>query len=452
MHGNANKSEVSPDGSKDENVFDIKQGVAIIIGILKDKQSGLANVFYTDVYGSREIKYKWLFENSISLLNKIEISPPPHYIMLPTKYDEKISYNNGFELSKLFMKYNVGVVTARDNFCLTTKREALLSNIEDLCKLDIETIREKYHLGKDTRDWKIEYAKADTINDFKNDTVADGIIQYLYRPFDVRYTYYTGNSKGFHCMPRGSIMQHLLTSNNVALICNKTQKNKNGFPVFISQFVVDYHILETANANAYVMPLNTAINNVTETKYSNYNMDIIHIIEEKLGLQFSAEKENVSVFSPIDLLDYIYAVLYSPRYREKYKEFLKIDFPRVPYPTDKETFWKLVEIGSELRKCHLMQTEFDVSAYSFIDDGTNEVIKPEYKNGRVYINKTQYFDNVPQAQWEQYIGGYQPLQKWLKDRKKTKLSADDIEHYKKIIAALKRTEELMKEIDKIVEF
>ena len=157
-------------------------------------------------------------------------------------------------------------------------------------------------------------------------------------------------------------------------------------------------------------------------------------------------------FAPINLLDYIYSIVYSAKYREKYKEFLKIDFPRVPYPTDQETFWKLVEIGGKLRECHLMHTEFDTAAYSFVGDGTNEVVKLEYKNGRGYISKTQYFDTVPQAQWEQYIGGYQPLQKWLKDRKKTMLSTEDIEHYKKIIAALRLTEELMAEIDKVVEF
>ena len=151
-------------------------------------------------------------------------------------------------------------------------------------------------------------------------------------------------------------------------------------------------------------------------------------------------------------LDYIYAILHCGSYLAKYREFIKIEFPRVPYPTDRDTFWKLVKIGSKLRECHLMQTEFDTEPYSFVGDGTNEVVKPEYKNGRVYISKTQYFDNVPQAQWEQYIGGYQPLQNWLKDRKKTALSAEDIEHYKKIIAALRLTEELMAEIDQVVEF
>nr|WP_294483725.1 type ISP restriction/modification enzyme [uncultured Ruminococcus sp.] len=201
------------------------------------------------------------------------------------------------------------------------------------------------------------------------------------------------------------------------------------------------------------------INKDTKLKYRltrtpNLNSKIVSSVSKSLGLPYkpNSDGNESDSFAPINLLDYIYAIVYSAKYREKYKEFLKIDFPRVPYPTDQETFWKLVEIGGKLRECHLMQTEFDTAAYSFVGDGTNEVVKPEYKNGRVYISKTQYFDNVPQAQWEQYIGGYQPLQKWLKDRKKTMLSAEDIEHYKKIIAALRLTEELMAEIDQVVEF
>ncbi len=214
--------------------------------------------------------------------------------------------------------------------------------------------------------------------------------------------------------------------------------------MFISTGLTDFHILDAAKDSTYVFPL-YQYNEEYGTRTVNIKDDVATKLLASIGIKYNDEMA-------LQLFDYIYAVLYSPKYREKYKEFLKIDFPRVPYPTDQETFWKLVEIGGKLRECHLMQTEFDTEPYSFIGDGTNEVVKPEYKNGRVYISKTQYFDNVPQAQWEQYIGGYQPLQKWLKDRKKTALSAEDIEHYKKIIAALRLTEELMAEIDQVVEF
>ena len=168
-------------------------------------------------------------------------------------------------------------------------------------------------------------------------------------------------------------------------------------------------------------------------------------------MKFTNEKETAEkTFAPIDILDYIYAVLHSPTYREKYKEFLKIDFPRVPYPKDKETFWQLVKLGGEIRQIHLLESpkvnEF-ISTYPV--DGDNTVIKPIYKDFKVYINKTQYFDNVPEVAWNFYIGGYQPAQKWLKDRKGRQLSFEDILHYQKIIVALSETDRLMNEIDDV---
>jgi very-short-patch-repair endonuclease len=160
--------------------------------------------------------------------------------------------------------------------------------------------------------------------------------------------------------------------------------------------------------------------------------------------------EEGNVFAPIDILDYIYAVLHSPAYREKYKEFLKIDFPRVPYPKDADTFWKLVKLGGEIRQIHLLESptvEKYITKYPI--DGDNKVVKPKYENNRVYINETQYFDQVPEVAWNFYIGGYQPAQKWLKDRKDRTLEFDDILHYQKIIVALTETDRLMKEVGKV---
>lgn len=199
----------------------------------------------------------------------------------------------------------------------------------------------------------------------------------------------------------------------------------------------------------------------------NLNPDIVKQIAEGLGLAFTNEKETESnvcfansdevrpefrqSFAPIDLLDYIYAVLHSPTYREKYKEFLKIDFPRVPVPTDADQFWKLVNLGSELRQIHLLESP-TVEKYitQYPEDGDNIVTKPVYKNGNVYINEDQYFANVPEVVWNFYIGGYQPAQKWLKDRKGRELNYDDILHYQKMVVALNETDRIMMEIDKIV--
>ena len=166
-------------------------------------------------------------------------------------------------------------------------------------------------------------------------------------------------------------------------------------------------------------------------------------------------------FAPIDLLDYIYAVLHSPKYREKYKEFLKIDFPRVPYPKDRERFWQLVKLGGEIRQIHLLESpKVEEFITSYPNDGDNvitrKIVKKDWELtdtergiGRVWINDEQYFDEIPLIAWEFYIGGYQPAQKWLKDRKGRELSFEDILHYQKIIVALSETDRLMKEIDEV---
>ena len=171
-----------------------------------------------------------------------------------------------------------------------------------------------------------------------------------------------------------------------------------------------------------------------------------------MELIFTNEKETpLNTFAPIDILDYIYAVLHSPTYREKYKEFLKIDFPRVPYPKDKKTFWDLVKLGSKIRQIHLLESavvDNFITQYPVIGDNIVNK-KANFEEGKVWINKTQYFENVPQVAWEFYIGGYQPAQKWLKDRKGRELSEEDINHYQKIIVALTETDRLMYEIDKI---
>src|SRR5690606_16971395 len=224
----------------------------------------------------------------------------------------------------------------------------------------------------------------------------------------------------------------------------------------VSKHPVDANMFRRGGVNLfplYLYPENIeqqTIEEATERK-PNLNQEIVNQIAEVLGLTFTNEKETTkNTFAPIDILDFIYAVLHSRKYREEYKEFLKIDFPRVPYPKDKDTFWQLVKLGGEIRQIHLLESpkvEQYITQYPI--DGDNVVGKPKYKDGKVYINDTQYFDNVPQVAWEFYIGGYQPAQKWLKDRKGRKLEFDDILHYQKIIVALSETDRLMKEIDKI---
>jgi predicted helicase len=228
----------------------------------------------------------------------------------------------------------------------------------------------------------------------------------------------------------------------------------------------------------YLYPANNAQQTLdgNQQRTPNLNKEIVNKIAQAIDLTFvpepsssaslsfkrrgtEGEVDAAKEFAPIDILDYIYSILHSPTYREKYKEFLKIDFPRVPYPKDKKTFWKLVKLGGELRQIHLLESE-TVNKFitTFPIDGNNTVEKIKYEvtlrqaqgdSGKVWINSTQYFDKVPQVAWDFYIGGYQPAQKWLKDRKGRPLDFDDKYHYQKIIVALSETDRIMKEIDKI---
>lgn len=465
LHGNAKKKETAPDGGKDENVFDIMQGVSINIFIKKDKKNGNAEILHFDLFGSREYKYRLLSNSSIKTLsfNKLELNAPNYYFVKKDFY-WKDEYETGFQTSKLFNRFNCGLVTARDHLIIHYTKNELDSLRENFQNLDEQSFRKKYNEKSDSRDWTYENAKTDSIKGKGEYT------EIQFRPFDIRHTFYTGKTKGFMSYPRSEIMSNLLNKENVGLILPR-QLQDNFHHIFITDKICDGNITSSARlfGAGYIFPLylypenkNLEIGFGETERTPNLNKEIVNKIAEKLGLAFVPEKEDKEgTFAPIDLLDYIYAVLHSPTYREKYKEFLKIDFPRVPYPKDVATFQQLVKLGSELRQVHLLEsplTEQFITTYP--QDGNNiisrkiskkdfEITDEEKALGRVWINDEQYFDKVPAAAWEFYVGGYQPAQKWLKDRTGRQLSFDDILHYQKIIVALDETDRIMKEIDKV---
>ena len=306
---------------------------------------------------------------------------------------------------------------------------------------------------------------------------------YKYRPFDNRYIYYDPE---IISRPASKAMKHMSLSNFALLLPRQAITGKFGF--FVTDTLCDVNF--TGSAGQYGAGLTFPLYIYPETngqqtldgksqRNPNLDADIVQQIANDLDLTFNPEKEDTKgTFAPIDLLDYIYAVLHSPAYREKYKEFLKIDFPRVPYPTDAETFWQLVELGGELRKIHLLEhpivNDF-ITTYPV--EGSNEITKrltktkpgfilneeednepahtpedhrySEERLGRIQINNEQYFGMVPEKAWNFYIGGYQPAEKWLKDRRDRELSFEEIQHYQKIIVALMETDRLMAEIDEI---
>jgi predicted helicase len=424
LHGNSTKKETALDGSADVNVFDIMQGVSINIFVKtgKKKANELGKVFHFDLFGKRELKYDFLFENSVKSVGYKEISVnAPNYYFVPKDFVEEQGYSQGFELTELMPFKSSGIKTHDDINLVSDSRERLEKNLINLNQ------------------------------QFDNSKVC----KYSYRPFDNGYIYYDTKLLG---RAREKTIYHLKNDNiGLILVAQPQAANLNFFDcVYVTNCFTDTNMFRRGGPCAfplYIYPASTIQQTIglSTERTPNLNAEIVKRIAEKLGLSLTNEKETTeNTFAPIDILDYIYAVLHSPTYREKYKEFLKIDFPRVPYPKDKDTFWHLVKLGKEIRQIHLLASptvEKYITQYPI--DGNNVVTKPNYQNGKVYINDTQYFDNVPETAWNFYIGGYQPAQKWLKDRKDRKLEFEDILHYQKIIVALSETDRLMKEIDKI---
>lgn len=455
LHGNAKKKEISPGGTPDKNVFDIQQGVAIIIAVKKSpsplagegqgegtkkSKKTLATVHHAELWGDRQGKYDFLEKSTIK---KIEwnILPPsqPEYFFIPKNNEMMGEYKQGFSLDELFPVNSVGIVTARDALTIHEKREDLIRVIERFSSLPVEEARSEFDLGKDARDWKVELAQKELLATSLNQK---HIQQIAYRPFDTRWTYYTGKSKGFHCMPRGEVMKHMVFGDNLALNVAKQQKSSDFQHIFVHRGISESSLVSNRTSEiSYAMPL---------YKYESVLGDI-----EKKTVNFNPKiyakiKKSIPDVTPESLFDYIYAVLHSPAYRTRYAEFLKSDFPRIPYPSDPKTFHALAEKGAALRDLHLMESPLlDTLITTYPVDGDHEVIKPRYEDGKVWINVTQYFGNVPEAAWNFYIGGYQPAQKWLKDRRGRNLTINDIRHYQRIIIALSETDKIMKEIDQI---
>lgn len=391
------------------------------------KTKNKAKILHFDLYGKREDKYDFLDNNSLESIEWTDLDvKKPNFFFVYKDYEALKEYEKGLKINEIFLKNTSGITTGND--------KELVS----------------------------KYAFEDNNN------------KYAYKPFDIRFINY--DIKKIQ-RARYDIMKHFLNKNkNVSLCLMRTVVNTTEYKtVFITSYLMDknFYGFQTYAFPLYLYPETDGQKTIEEQpeRVPNFNMDIVKEIAENLGLTFEddistplnvrSEAERSRSFAPIDILDYIYAVLHSPTYREKYKEFLKIDFPRVPYPKDKDVFWQLVKLGGEIRQIHLLESSKVEQYITQYPEGGDNVItrkitqnNPGYvadtdTHGKVYINDTQYFANVPLVAWEFYIGGYQPAQKWLKDRVGRTLDFEDILHYQKIIVALFETDRLMKKIDKI---
>jgi hypothetical protein len=472
LHGSALLGEVTPNGDKDENVFDIRQGVAITLAVrLPIQTSGVetSNVYHADLWGLREGKYHYLLENDVSTTDwqMIELAPP-YFFFVPKDFDLLSEYEQGWSVEHLFNQFSTGVGTGRDSAFVAFEPDSIRQLVRDLMDPTVsnDIITDKYGI-RDTSGWNFFHRREDLV---QGRTSAGDTVQYQYRPFDIRFAFYHPIIR----RDQRQMMKHMSYDNVALLLCQ--QQATVGFQhAFCTRYLVDESILSTrTRERGYVFPLylyttpedtaGTLFATQEPTREPNLSPQFIAVVKDKLGLAFTPDGKGdlETTFGPEDVFHYAYAIFHSPTYRERYAEFLKIDFPRLPLTSDRALFKALAEKGEELIALHLMElmapdqliTKFDVP-------GSNQVERVRYAEphqdgqggqvaGRVYINQTQYFEGIEPEVWEFQIGGYQVLNKWLKDRKGRRLSFDDIIHYQKIVVALKETMRLMEEIDELI--
>ncbi|MFN5891119.1 MAG: type ISP restriction/modification enzyme, partial [Dolichospermum sp.] len=361
LHGNAKKKEVSPDGSIDQNVFDIQQGVAILIAvkdipknqlIFNQQNAPEKGVFYADLWGIREHKYELLKELTMKTVAWEKINPiSPFYLLTPQDVYALEEYNRGWKITDIMLVNSVGIVTARDSLTIQKTPEDVEKIVNDFAFLPPEEAREKYNLGKDTRDWQVALAQDDIkksrVKQNKINTInRNSIKRILYRPFDIKYTYYTGKSRGFICMPRNDVMKNMLLGDNLGLITVRQVAEGIFNHCFITENMIESRITISNKGIGYLFPLYIyPENETTQDRKPNFSPEFITAIKSKLGYIPTAE----------NIFYYIYAVFHSPQYRQRYSQFLKIDFPRLPLTSNNELFNQLVIKGEKLVNLHLMK-------------------------------------------------------------------------------------------------
>ena len=469
LHGSAKKQQSGPDGSSDKNVFDIMQGVAILIAVKrrdkKDRQEKLAEVCHGELWGSRDTKGAALWDGSLNGLVNAAISPvPPYFPLIPRDQSGEANYRLGFSVAELIPQNVTGIVTARDGLVVAIDADTLRKRIKsfvDTSRSDAEVradlfgskMEGKYPPG-DTRGWKLPAARASLQN---SDWLAD-ITSITYRPFDDRFILYRPDMVDWG---RFDFMQHSLMHENLALVICRQGVSDHWANSFVAKKIGDdSYVSNRSKERGYFCPLYLYPDEGTldPTIRVNFEPKLYARIREAAGLSGTAVAlDGTDAFrrakadarpDEVKVFDYIYGVLHCPAFRETYAEFLKIDFPRVPFPPSPEVFRMVSEQGEALRRLHLMEdAAIGATPYPFEGEGDSVVDKPGYGEGRVAINASQYFANVPAVAWEFHIGGYQPAQKWLKDRKGRVLSYDDIRHYQRIIKILAETDRIMREIE-----
>ncbi|EAH7542777.1 DNA methyltransferase [Campylobacter jejuni] len=420
LHGDTRKKEKVPDGSKDDNVFDIMQGVSINIFIKQNSKAKNTNIYYHDLYGKRKDKYEFLYENDLNSIKWTLVkNNEPFYLFLPQNNDLLEEYNKGISVKDIFMLSSVGIASSKDAILISTNNKKLEQQVYN----------------------------------FYNEFDKKYIKEIAYKPFDTQKIYYDIKKVE---RPRIDIMEHFLGYENIGLIYDRGTNLKEISNLFISSKVIDKHLV---GANSYVSPLylypTTRSKKFLKKENPNFNEENFTSKIENFKESFRTFIDELykEKFSPEDILGYIYAVLFHKIYREKYLDFLKIDFPKIPFTKDKNTFKNLSKLGLKLVNLHLLKNDeldFNVGEALFKDikNKNFKIQKIKYNKDvkELFINESLYFNKVSPEIYEFKIGGYAVLDKYLKSHKE-----EDIDHkyFTLIIQTLDETLKIQDEISKI---
>lgn len=409
----------------------------------------MTKYYHIDIWGSREDKYSYLNENDFNTIEWKEIFPTsPFYLFIPQNKDLLAEYNQGWKITDIMPVNSTGIKTHRDHFALDFDADIIRKRIEDFRNLNIadDVIAQKYDIA-DTRDWKIKESRHSLANNYEWEK---HFTHCLYRPFDWRNYYHHQNIVE---LPRYEVMNQMILGDNLGLICSRQQSQADIWSlIWVDKGIIECCAIsnKTKETN-YLFPLYIYPNteneqyNLFTQRTSNFSPNFLSEIKAKLGY----------IPTPEQIFYYAYAIFHSPTYRQRYAEYLKIDFPRLPLTSNEQLFKNLAQKGEELVKLHLMESQqLNRLITKYQGEGDNSVTEVTYKpqQQRIYINKTRYFEGIPPEIWGFKIGGYQVLDKWLKDRKKANrsLSFDDILHYQKIVVVLTATLTIIKEIDQMI--
>ena len=461
LHGNSKRKEKTPLGGKDDNVFDIQQGTAILLAVLRPKHEGPCKIWHADLWGDRQAKYAKLSSTSVVETEWTEIAPKaPGYLFAPRESTIGDEYDDGYAINEIFPVNSIGIATARDSLTIHFSAEELAQIVSDFISLDPEVARAKYGLGKDVSDWGVARAQKDIVEWSKG--ALGAATEILYRPFDTRFTYFTGKSGGFHCRPRREVMQHMVGGGNLAILFSRGVETEKVEHFFCTSSIAGHHSVSLKEVD-FEAPLflrgesgSAKAGDLFQERRCNISRTFLDTLAGKLEIPQNPETGLPEGISPEDIFQYIYGVFHSLNYRSRYAKLLRSGFPRVPLTSDLALFREISSRGRELVALHLLSVadapQIDLFVTTFRSGGTGIVEIAEYDPAtmKVRINEAQYFDGVPAEAWNFQIGGYRVCEKWLKDRKGRALSYDDTQHWQRIVVALTETRRIMAEIDALI--